>query len=305
MLSTANNLAGTVIKEEEAKVSSATDSSSTAGGGFSFENYSRNTALIERGLAPPRITKTGTSIAAVQFDGGVVLGADTRSTSGSVVANKNCFKLHYLQPNIYALGAGTAADTEHVTHLISGRLELHRLNTGETPRVITAVRMLKQLLFQYQGHMEAYLIVGGVDDTGPHVTDVTAHGSSQVTPFLANGSGSLAILSVLEQQYKPTMNRQQAMDLVADAIFAGIHNDLGSGSNIDLCIIEKGKAKPDVLRPYKQFQPDVVKKEQSYTAPIRGKSTVFGKVVKPVEFDVLDIGITKPVPRSDDAMDTT
>lgn len=44
-----------------------------------------------------------------------MLGADTRSTSGSTVADKNCEKIHYIAPNIYCCGAGTAADTEAVT----------------------------------------------------------------------------------------------------------------------------------------------------------------------------------------------
>ena len=44
-----------------------------------------------------------------------MLGADTRSTSGSTVADKNCEKIHYIAPNIYCCGAGTAADTENVT----------------------------------------------------------------------------------------------------------------------------------------------------------------------------------------------
>jgi len=46
---------------------------------------------------------------------GVVLGADTRSTEGPIVADKNCEKIHYIQPNIYCCGAGTAADTENTT----------------------------------------------------------------------------------------------------------------------------------------------------------------------------------------------
>ena len=46
---------------------------------------------------------------------GVILGADTRSTSGNTVADKNCEKIHYIAPNIYCCGAGTAADTENVT----------------------------------------------------------------------------------------------------------------------------------------------------------------------------------------------
>jgi hypothetical protein len=44
-----------------------------------------------------------------------VLAADTRSTSGSTVADKNCEKIHFIAPNIYCCGAGTAADTENVT----------------------------------------------------------------------------------------------------------------------------------------------------------------------------------------------
>ena len=38
------------------------------------------------------------------------------------------------------------------------------------------------------------------------------------------------------------------MQLVRDAIAAGIFNDLGSGSNVDLCVITKNKV--DYIRPY-------------------------------------------------------
>ena len=52
-----------------------------------------------------QVTKTGTTICAVIFKDGVILGADTRSTGGDIVANKNCEKLHYMAPNIYCAGA--------------------------------------------------------------------------------------------------------------------------------------------------------------------------------------------------------
>ena len=44
-----------------------------------------------------------------------MLAADTRATGGSIVGDKNCEKLHYLAPNIFCAGAGTAADCDHVT----------------------------------------------------------------------------------------------------------------------------------------------------------------------------------------------
>lgn len=43
------------------------------------------------------------------------MGADTRSTNGDTVADKNCEKIHFIAPNIYCCGAGTAADTMSVT----------------------------------------------------------------------------------------------------------------------------------------------------------------------------------------------
>ena len=53
------------------------------------------------GLAFKNAMKTGTTISGVVFKDGVVLGADTRSTNGETVADKNCEKIHYIAPNIY------------------------------------------------------------------------------------------------------------------------------------------------------------------------------------------------------------
>lgn len=44
------------------------------------------------------------------------------------------------------------------------------------------------------------------------------------------------------------MDEETAKKLVRDAIAAGVFNDLGSGSNIDLCVIKKGSV--DYLRGY-------------------------------------------------------
>ena len=57
--------------------------------------------------------------------GGVVLGADTRATGGSVVVDKNCEKIHYIAKNIYCCGAGTAADTENTTGYIFSRSKFY------------------------------------------------------------------------------------------------------------------------------------------------------------------------------------
>ncbi|KAF4998459.1 proteasome component PUP1 [Fusarium heterosporum] len=209
--------------------------------GFDFSNYNRNAALHARGVPLPKATSTGTTIVGCIFDGGVVIAADTRATSGPIVADKNCEKLHYISPQIWCAGAGTAADTEFTTALISSQLELHSLSTGRKPRVVTCMTLLKQHLFRYQGHIGAYLVVAGVDPTGTHLFTVHAHGSTDKLPYVTMGSGSLAAMSVFETQWKPDLTEEEAVKLTSDAIQAGIWNDLGSGSNVDVAIITKDK----------------------------------------------------------------
>jgi len=217
--------------------------------GFDFSNYNRNAALHAQGVPLPKATSTGTTIVGCIFDGGVVIAADTRATSGPIVADKNCEKLHYIAPQIWCAGAGTAADTEFTTAIISSNLELHALSTGRKPRVVTCMTMLKQHLFRYQGHVGAYLVVAGVDPTGVGLFTVHAHGSTDKLPYVTMGSGSMAAMAVFESQWKGKLTRDDAVALCSEAITAGIFNDLGSGSNVDVCVITENKT--TLLRNYK------------------------------------------------------
>lgn len=125
------------------------------------------------------------------------------------------------------------------TQMIASQLELLRLNTGRIVPVETANTLLKQHLFRHQGHISAALVLGGVDNNGPNLFNIHPHGSTFRAPYVTMGSGSLAAMSVFESRWKPNMTEEEGKQLVRDAIAAGVFNDLGSGSNIDLCVIKK------------------------------------------------------------------
>ncbi|KAK9836089.1 hypothetical protein WJX81_000537 [Elliptochloris bilobata] len=236
-----------------------------ASGPFDFDLCSRNAYLESKGVKPPRLTKTGTTIVGLIFKDGVVLGADTRSTSDTTVADKNCEKIHFIAPNIYCCGAGTAADTENVTGMVSSALELHRYATDRESRVVTAMTMLKSHLFRYQGHVSAALVLGGVDLRGPHLFTVYPHGSTDSLPYATMGSGSLNAMAVFEEGYKEGLDRMGAVKLVARAIRSGIFNDLGSGSNVDVCVITRGKV--DYMRNYEYLMDKTVARETPVVYP--------------------------------------
>jgi 20S proteasome subunit beta 2 len=236
--------------------------------GFSFDNIHRNAMIeqIAKSAASsgsnnsylPQATKTGTTIVGIVYKDGVVLGADTRATGGTEVADKNCEKIHYLAPNIFCCGAGTAADTEKTTELISSQLDLLRMNTGGSQsRVVTACTMLKRMLYRYQGQVSAALVLGGCDVNGPHVYQIYPHGSTGKLPYTTMGSGSLAAMSVFETGWADDMTEEEAVELVKRSILAGIFNDLGSGSNVDTCVIRtdgtttlnRGAVQPNDVKP--------------------------------------------------------
>lgn len=87
------------------------------------------------------------------------------------------------------------------TAMISRSLELHRLSSGRQTRVATALTMLKQYLFKYQGHVGAALVLGGYDISGPQLFTVHPHGSTDKLPYVTMGSGSLAAMSVFETRW--------------------------------------------------------------------------------------------------------
>merc|ERR1711871_735357 len=94
-------------------------------------------------------------------------------------------------------------------------------------------------LFRYQGHIGAYLVLGGYDCNGPHLYSIHAHASVDRLPYMTMGSGSLAAMAVFESKFQPNMEKEAAMALVAESVMSGMSNDLFSGNNLDMCIVTK------------------------------------------------------------------
>lgn len=66
---------------------------------------------------PPSLSAaphTGTTIVAVSYAGGVVIGADSRVSTGTYVSNRASDKITALCDNVWLLRSGSAADTQAV-----------------------------------------------------------------------------------------------------------------------------------------------------------------------------------------------
>jgi 20S proteasome subunit beta 2 len=217
-------------------------------------------------------TKTGTTIVGLCCREGVVLGADTRSTGGPLIMDKNKLKIHKISQYIYCCAAGTSADCDEITRhaarnvallRIEGRLsgELHSLD-----HIPTTLRCIMQGLHEPIGKRspQSVMIIGGVDDSGPSLYTIDDSAVPHRVNFAALGSGSIDAIAVLEacrrewrrnsiesgaihqennKRYTEEIEIESAIDAVRRAVQAGILNDLGSGSHVDLCVIQNGNVR--------------------------------------------------------------
>ena len=215
-------------------------------------------------------TKTGTTIVGLSCRDGVVLGADTRSTGGPLVMDKNKLKIHVIASRIFCCAAGTSADCDQITRRAGHDLALLRLERelcGEESSfdpIQAAIISVTNSLENTQGGRKpsSVMILGGIDNKGPALYIIDDNKVHQRVNFAALGSGStdaIALLETAKEQWrlsslsgKPEQLKvgddirfvedvgiDAAVRAVRQAVHAGIMNDLGSGSHIDICVIHK------------------------------------------------------------------
>ncbi|NP_001400141.1 proteasome subunit beta type-9 isoform 6 [Mus musculus] len=106
---------------------------------------------------------TGTTIMAVEFDGGVVVGSDSRVSAGTAVVNRVFDKLSPLHQHIFCALSGSAADAQAIADMAAYQLELHGLELEEPPLVLAAANVVKNISYKYREDLLAHLIVAGWD----------------------------------------------------------------------------------------------------------------------------------------------
>ena len=92
--------------------------------------------------SPP---KTGTTIVACVYDGGVVLGADTRVSTGIYVSNRASDKMAVLADTTVMCRSGSAADTEAVAGIVRYHVEQIGMERDDAPDVKTVAQIANQV----------------------------------------------------------------------------------------------------------------------------------------------------------------
>jgi len=192
--------------------------------------------MAENNAVNQLIVKGTTTIGVVCKDG-VILASDTRVTMGYFVAHKQGKKVYKIDDHIGMTIAGSVADAQKVIDIITANAQLYKINLNRPMPIASAARMTSNLLFNARGLM-AQVLVGGIDETGPHVFNLDPFGSSVEDKITSTGSGSPLAIGVLEDKFKEGMTVEQALPVVARAVNAAMKRDVASGNNYNIIVID-------------------------------------------------------------------
>lgn len=187
-----------------------------------------------------RLTLKGTTTIAVVCKNGVILASDTRVTMGFYVAHKHGKKVYQIDDHLAMTIAGSVADAQRAVDILAINARLYKINIGRPLPVNSAARILSNLLFSARYvPLIAQVLVGGIDDTGPHVFSIDPFGSLTDEKCVSTGSGSPVAYGILEDKYDENASVKEMLPVAVKAVNAAMKRDAASGDSFNVAVIDE------------------------------------------------------------------
>jgi len=186
-----------------------------------------------------RLTVKGTTTVGVVCKDGVILASDTRVTMGFYVAHKHGKKVYQIDDHLAMTIAGSLADAQKAVDVLTTNAKLYKIELGRPLPISSAARLLANLLFSARYvPLLAQVLVGGLDDTGPHIFSIDPFGSLTEEKCVSTGSGSPVAYGILEDKYKDGVSVKEMLPVIVKAVDAAMKRDSASGDSFNVAVID-------------------------------------------------------------------
>lgn len=186
-----------------------------------------------------KLVLKGTTTVGVVCRDGVILASDTRVTMGFYVAHKYGKKVYQIDDHLAMTIAGTVADAQFTVDVLTANAHSYKVSRGRPMPVSSAARLISNVLFSARYvPLLTQVLIGGVDDTGPHIFSLDPFGSLTEETLAATGSGSPIVYGVLENKYKEGMSIKELLPIVLKAVSSAMKRDAASGDSYNVSVID-------------------------------------------------------------------
>jgi proteasome beta subunit len=200
----------------------------------------RETNHMTQNNTASQLVLKGTTTLGVVCKDGVILASDTRVTMGFYVAHKFGKKVYKIDDHLGMTIAGTVADAQRVVDILIANAQLYKINMNRPMPVSSAARLIANLLFSVRYvPLATQVLIGGVDETGPHVFSLNPFGSLTEEKVVSTGSGSPIAYGVLEDKYREGVSINELLPIIVKAVNAAMKRDIASGNSYNVTVIDE------------------------------------------------------------------
>lgn len=185
--------------------------------------------------------KSGTTIVGLKTNDFVIIASDMQSTLAHIVSDFEVQKVFPITSNV-ALGlAGSLGDASQMIRVLKMQSSLYE-NERNKKMNVKALITLTANIFNANRYYpyEAFFIMGGYIDKPELYSIDPIGGITTEKRYTSTGSGMTFAMGVLDNKYKEKMSRDEAINLVCEAIRSSKKRDIYTGGEkIDIYIIDK------------------------------------------------------------------
>ncbi|OAG29744.1 2S proteasome subunit beta 1 [Nematocida displodere] len=178
----------------------------------------------------------GTTIMAVAFKDGVILGADTRTSMGTYISNRVSRKITKLIDRVFTCRSGSAADTQAVSDTVEVQMKEQIFCHHEIPSVKDVAILAKKIIYK-NDWLQAGLIIAGVDHTGGRIFSIPLGGALVEQKCAIGGSGSIYVTGLCDRTFKENMTKEEAIAFVKTIVSHAMYRDNSSGGCIRMMVV--------------------------------------------------------------------
>jgi 20S proteasome subunit beta 1 len=206
---------------------------------------------------------------AINFRDGVILGADSRTTTGAYIANRVTDKLTQVSDTIWCCRSGSAADTQAVADIVQYYLSMYDITHHEAPTTQTAAAVFQDLCYNNKDNLRykrrnfnmnrtmanaewysAGIIIAGYDKkNGGQVYSIPLGGSLHKESYAIGGSGSTYIYGFCDSNWREDMTEKEGIEFVKEALQEAIKWDGSSGGVIRMVVLTAKGAQRHLYLP--------------------------------------------------------
>jgi 20S proteasome subunit beta 1 len=240
--------------------------------GFSPSRYQwKHAAIPEKSIE----IDMGTTLVAIKFDGGVVVGADSRTSASGYVSNKMAYKINAVLSSqasqCVICRSGSAADTQHVVGIVKRKFQAQKMmRLLHQPSISQVAHFIRHIIRNNVNKdnappLQASLICAGYDaynENGQIFAIMPGGTLYEEEHFCVSGSGSTLLLGLLDAKVKEKIEsnkatpqqeylftRQEAMELVKHLLQLSITRDGSSGGLIRIFIMDENGIEQQTVYP--------------------------------------------------------